>query len=100
MPRDTIPGAPIDGRILPYILGFNDTGSMLMSDIKDRCTLIYFTSYNDALEYDFEKSSYDNSLVLKLISTDIDATRIYNMILANKTNKEVTSELSRKFLKI
>ena len=93
----------IDGRILPcipyiYILGFNDIGSMLMSDIKERCTLPYFTSYNDALEYSFKESSYDNSSVLKLISTDIGATRIYNMILAGKTNKEVTSELSRKFL--
>lgn len=93
----------IDGRILPYIpyiyiLGFNNNGSKLMSDIKDNCTLPFFTSYNDALEYDFEKSSYDKSSVLKLISTDIGATRIYNIILANKTNKAVTSELSRKFL--
>ena len=93
----------IDGRILPYIpyiyiLGFNDIGSKLMSDIKDRCMLPYFTSYNDALEYSFKESSYDNSLVLKLLSTDIGATRIYNIILANKTNKEVTPELSRKFL--
>ncbi len=93
----------IDGRIVPYIpyiyiLGFNNNGSKLMSDIKDNCTLPFFTSYNDALEYSFKESSYDNSSVLKLISTDIGATRIYNIILANKTNKEVTSELSRKFL--
>lgn len=93
----------IDGRILPYIpyiyiLGFNDIGSKLMSDIKDRCTLFYFTSYNDALEYSFKESSYDNSLVLKLLSADIGATRIYNIIFANKTNSEVTPEMSRKFL--
>ena len=95
----------IEGKIYPYIpyiyiLGFNNNGSKLMSDIKENSTLPYFTSYNDALEYSFKESSYDNSSVLKLISTDINATKIYNIILANKTNKEVTSELSRKFLKI
>jgi len=93
----------IDGRIVPYIpyiyiLGFNDISSKLMSDIKDRCMLPYFTSYNDATEYNFEEISYNNEKAMKILSADINTTRIYNMILAGKTNKEVTSELSRKFL--
>jgi len=95
----------IDGRIVPYIpyiyiLGFNANGAKLMSDINRKCTLTYFTSYTDALERIYEKSTYDNSKVMKVLSADIGATRIYNMILANKTNSEVTPELSRKFLKI
>ena len=85
---------------IPYIfiLGMNSRGEELMSMIKTSCTLPYFTSYVDALDYDFGDAASNQSKTI--LDADINATRIANMIQAHKTGAKVISELSRKFLKI
>ena len=81
---------------IPYILilGFNDEGASLMNQIKNNHTLPYFTSINDALNYDF------NAKERAVLEADIHATSIFNLILANKTDSIITSEQSRLFLKV
>ncbi|MCR4610835.1 MAG: nucleotidyltransferase family protein [Lachnospiraceae bacterium] len=83
--------------IIPYIfvLGINENGLSLMGDIKKKCTLPYFTSINDALDFSFENVNAKDVLL-----ADIGATQIANMILANKTSSKVISEKSRKFMRI
>ena len=88
-----------NGKMLPripylYILGMSHNGKSLMSTIKSKASLPYFTTYNDALNLDL--SDIDKSV----LDSDIHATKIYNMLLANKTNAHITPELSRKFLYI
>lgn len=89
----------INNKIYPYIpyifvLGFNDKGLELMSKIKESSKLPYFTSIKDALEYDFDQKSK------AVLEADIYATKVYNIILANKTSSNIQPEQSRKFLKV
>ena len=94
-----------NGKIYPYtpyvyILGFNDRGAELMNSVKNKCKLPYFTSYNDALSYDFCSSSIDVDKCKAVLDIDMNATKVANVIFAGKTSFQVTPELSRKFLKI
>ena len=88
-----------NGKVYPHIpyiliLGFNYEGASLMNQIKSNHTLPYFTSINDALNYDF------NVRERAVLEADIHATSVSNLILANKTNSIITSEQSRLFLKV
>ena len=88
-----------NGKVYPHIpyiliLGFNDDGASLMNQIKSNHTLPYFTSINDALNYDF------NGRERAVLEADIHATSVSNLILANKSNSIITSEQSRLFLKV
>ena len=83
-----------------YILGFNKKGAELMNKVKGKSKLPYFTSYSDAINYDFSNISCESNKAKSVLKADINATKIFNIILANKTSSEVQSELSRKFLRV
>ena len=85
---------------IPYIfiLGINENGANLLSKVKSNHALPFFTSYIEARDYYDNNDNKDNLMAKKVLSTDINATNIFNLILSNKTSSSVTPELSRKFL--
>ena len=92
------------GRIYPhipyiYILGINDNGANLLSEINSNHTLPFFTSYIEARKF-YDDSSKDSIKARQVLEADINSTNIYNLILANKTSSNVTPELSRRFLRV
>lgn len=91
MPPGPSPDAG-SSQIVPYlrILGFNQRGSALLSDIKDKGTVPLLTTPKDA------------HVVLKsdgqsILQRDIFASDVYRMLLSEKTGRTYPNEYTRKF---
>lgn len=83
---------PIPSRMLPYlrVLGFNEKGSALLSEIKTKGAVPLLTTPKDA-------HTFLSPEALSILQKDIFASDVYRMALSEKTGQAYPNEYTRRF---